>query len=473
MALHDRHRQWLDARGISVDLAMKLGLETVEKDGARWLAVPYVENDKVVNHKYRLTSEKRHQMDRDARLTLWNHDCLLEESDRPVVIFEGEWDAMIALQLGWRAVSVPNGAPAAETEDPANAKRYEYLWNARAELNAVKQFILATDSDAAGQALRADLVALLGADRCAFVPDYGEGCKDLSDTYLIHGVEAAAAALNNAKPVPVKGLYRIADFPEAPAVASTLVQIEGLDDLFSLVPGTFTVISGFAGHGKTSLLMKMLANLLGAGVSIAIGSFETIPRPILERRLRAAMMEIPEYQANRRCDADDVMAARLSVIANAPADDETDLDIDYIIDLAKVAVARDGVKLLVLDPWNEIEHKRLTTETETEYVGRSIRHLKRFARNHDCAVWVVAHPRKPHSDGNPKPPSLYDISSSAHFANKADFGMIVHRDDLAGTMVEVRVVKVRMGLPGKIGKAVLDFDHRFSRYTLSPFHQTN
>jgi twinkle protein len=110
MGLHQRHKEWIEARGISVELAEKFGLTTVQKDGRAWLAVPYVERGLTVNHKYRLISEKQHQMDKGGRLVLWNHDCLLQDSDKPVVICEGEWDALAAIHAGYRAVSVPNGA---------------------------------------------------------------------------------------------------------------------------------------------------------------------------------------------------------------------------------------------------------------------------------------------------------------------------------------------------------------------------
>jgi twinkle protein len=139
MGLHQRHKEWIEARGISADLAEKFGLATVTRGGKAWLAVPYVERGKVVNHKYRLISEKRHEMDRGGRLILWNHDCLLEDSEKPVVICEGEWDALVAIGLGWRAISVPNGASGGEG-------RLEYLWDARDLVNRVKSFILATDS---------------------------------------------------------------------------------------------------------------------------------------------------------------------------------------------------------------------------------------------------------------------------------------------------------------------------------------
>jgi twinkle protein len=248
-ALHQRHSEWIEARGISADLAMKLGLETVQKDGKAWLAVPYVERGQVVNHKYRLISEKRHQMDEGAPLILWNHDCLLEQSDRPVVICEGEWDAITALSLGWRAVSVPNGAPAQASDNPAEAKRYEFLWRARGLLAEVKAFILATDDDEAGRSLRQDLIAMLGADRCSFV-DYGKDAKDLNDVLQVYGPEAVSQVLHSAKPVPIQGLYKLSDFPEPAPHAEMALGVPGLSEYLTIVLATLTVFTGWAGRAK-------------------------------------------------------------------------------------------------------------------------------------------------------------------------------------------------------------------------------
>lgn len=461
--IHDRHIEWIEARGIGLELAEKMGLFTKCDGGKNWLAVPYLEAGKVVNHKYRLTSEKRHQMDGGAPLLLWNLDCLSEKpEDKPLVITEGEWDALAIMQAGYPwAVSVPNGSSKRQDQDEATP----YLWRSRQQLKDVKRFILATDGDEAGLALAADLARQLGPERCSFVT-YPDGCKDMNEVLLMHGTEAVTSALSCSKPYPVKGLYRLEDFPDPPAVMSCSVHVPLLEDHFQLTPGTFTVITGWAGHGKTSLLMVMLANLLKQGVSMALGSFETMPRPILQRRMRASLYGVGEYspEAMRSGPADELLTRRFGVISHSPQDDDTELSIEYIIELAKIAVMRDGIRLLVLDPWNEIEHKRDPGETETEYASRAIRMLKRFAKNYDCAVWLVAHPRKPSSDGNPKPPSLYDLAGSAHFANKADYGVVVHRDDLAGSTISVTVCKVRMGLPGKVGRVSLDFDAKTSSY---------
>jgi twinkle protein len=465
-ALHPKHQEWFELRGLDPALAVKLGIETKREGGANWIAAPYVERGRTINHKYRLASEKRHRMDDGAPLCLWNHDALLETGNAPLIVTEGEWDAMAAMQAGFsRCVSVPNGAPKQRTESLEEAKRYEFLWRSKDLLDRVKTIIIATDADEPGRILAADLARWFGPERCRFI-EYPEGTKDLNEVLLRSGESGVRDLIERAKDYPVKGLYRLEDFPEPPPTTSLPVGIHGLDDYFQMTLGTFSVISGWAGHGKTSLLMRMLANLMERGVNVALGSFETLPRPILERRLRACLYRCGEIgpKANSPGPADAILAKRLSVIAHTARDEDTELDLDYIIELAKVAVLRDGVRLLCLDPWNEIEHKRSADETETEYTSRAIRSLKRFALNYECAVWLVAHPRKPHSDGQPKPPSLYDLAGSAHFANKADYGLIIHRDDMAGTQIEARVVKVRMGLPGKPGRARLNWDQSLSDY---------
>lgn len=178
MSIHPKHQEWIEARGLDPQLAEKLGLFTTQENGAHWLAVPYVEQGQVINHKYRMTGEKRHRMDAGAPLALWNADCLSDPKVRngqaPVVITEGEWDALAAIQAGFQfAVSVPNGAPGEPTKDLDTAKRYDWVDRHSAELAGVKEFVIAADADQAGYNLAADLVALLGADRCRFTEMIG------------------------------------------------------------------------------------------------------------------------------------------------------------------------------------------------------------------------------------------------------------------------------------------------------------
>lgn len=465
--MHEKHKEWIAKRGIDPELAAKLGVETVNKNGANWITVPYLENGKVVNRKYRLTSEKRHQMEAGADLLLWNCDVLKDPRAKtePVVITEGEWDAIAAIQAGsFLSVSVPNGAPGKLTEDLDTATRYNWFDRHLKELSEVKTFILATDGDEAGQYLAADLVALLGAERCKFVK-YPEHCKDLNEVLHAYGESGVAAVLNQAKPVPVKGLYSLSDFPEKAEVRFVETGIPAISDLLKIVPGTLTVFTGYANMGKSTLMNEIIANVMRK-FPVCVASFETDVKPILRDGLRKSIMgcstEDMKVMDFTECDA--ALETRLKIITQS-VDEDLEMGLDEFLDMCRVAVVRDGVKMIVLDPWNELEHKRRRDETETDYISRALRAIKRFAKQYDVAFWIVAHPTKP-QEGSKKVPGLYDISGSANWANKADYGLTYHRPNPEENDALIIVNKVRMGLPGKKGKARVMFDFRCSRFQL-------
>jgi twinkle protein len=459
--LHEKHAQWIEERGISADLARKLGLETVTRRGKAWLAVPYVERGRVVNHKYRLISEKRHEMDTGGRLCLWNHDCLLEDSKKPVVICEGEWDALVAISLGYRAVSVPNGASGGEGE-------LSYLWDARDLLNRVETFVLATDSDEPGLKLRSNLVAHLGPDRCSFV-EYGADCKDLNEVLKLYGAEAARGVLEDAKPFPVKGIYTVDDLPDEAELTVWPIGIDALNDTgdhtrpaLCLVPGTLTVFTGYANAGKSTVVEEVVGSCLKRGLPVCLASFETRRKSILVDGLRASMLGCGKHELSgadtRACDA--LIRSRLHLIMQSVDEDE-EMNLEYFLGLCRTIVLRHGARVVILDPWNELEHRMRQGESETFYIGRALRAVLRFASIYDVAFWIVAHPTKPF-EGKQKMPTLYDISGSANWANKPDFGLSYHRGP--NNTAELCVTKVRKGYPGRRGSIKVTYDYRQSRF---------
>jgi twinkle protein len=90
--------------------------------------------------------------------------------------------------------------------------------------------------------------------------------------------------------------------------------------------------------------------------------------------------------------------------------------------------------------------------------------VKRFAQLYECHVWFVAHPRQL-QDWQNRAPNLYDISGSAHFINKADNGVVVHRDWEGGSAdVQILVRKVRNKAAGRVGDCVLQYDRSSGVY---------
>jgi twinkle protein len=73
---------------------------------------------------------------------------------------------------------------------------------------------------------------------------------------------------------------------------------------------------------------------------------------------------------------------------------------------------------------------------------------------------LVAHPAKLYRDkgGNYPIPTLYDISGSAHWRNKADNGLCIWRDMFSETaIVEIHIQKIRFRQIGRQGMAELSY----------------
>lgn len=463
--MHRKHKEWFEQRAIPSDIAEGMGIGSEMRDGELWLSIPYFLDGKLVNRKYRHATRKEHSQDKGGKACLWNADILSTGGE--IIITEGEFDALAAMASGYsRVVSVPSGAPAKRVEDPFTATRYEFVWESEEALKKIERFVLATDGDAPGQALAHDLAAILGPERCAFVR-YPDGSKDLNDVLLKHGAAGVVRCVEEAQPVPVVGLYRLRDFPELQELPAMSTGMTALDECMSIVLGSLTVFSGYSNMGKSTVMNTILAHAINQGVHVCIASFETAPKPILRDELARAMLQCSFEQFPRhpeRAQAYMALERQLSVISNS-LDDDADIDLEQYLELARIAVIRDGAKIIVLDPWNEIEHKRGGNETETEYIGRAIRALKRFAKRYNVALWVVAHPTKP--QGKTGAPGLYDIAGSANWANKADYGLIYHRPDKTVNEGTLAVVKVRMGFPGKCGVLDVHMDKATSRIAVT------
>ncbi len=138
---------------------------------------------------------------------------------------------------------------------------------------------------------------------------------------------------------------------------------------------------------------------------------------------------------------------------------------DAVNEVCKV----DGI---VIDPWNELEHRRPANFSDTEYISQSLSILRKHVRNNDQHLWLVAHPTKLVKDKQTLKypvPTLYDISGSAHFHNKCDFGLSVWRDVLDNSKPsEAHVQKVRFKETGRVGKAELYFNKKCNRFSDSP-----
>jgi twinkle protein len=108
---------------------------------------------------------------------------------------------------------------------------------------------------------------------------------------------------------------------------------------------------------------------------------------------------------------------------------------------------------MVIDPYNYIEVKKDSSETEA--ISSMLTRIQAFAKAFGVHVWFVAHPAKVNRSGVDLPrPDGMSISGSMAWWAKADCGLTVHR----GENVEIAVWKCRYRWVGTAGETQLAYD---------------
>lgn len=139
---------------------------------------------------------------------------------------------------------------------------------------------------------------------------------------------------------------------------------------------------------------------------------------------------------------------------------------DAVLAKCRELVARKGCRVFVWDPLNRFDHTPQPGQTETQDLSSMLNKLTNFVTQYHCLGILVAHPRKINRDPltKRKPrPEMYDISGSADFYNKADYGLVVERDD-DKSLARVHVEKVKFKHLGHPGAATFFYDMVSGRY---------
>lgn len=259
-----------------------------------------------------------------------------------------------------------------------------------------------------------------------------------------------------------------------------------LDRLYTVAPGEFTTVTGIPNHGKSTWLDALLVNLIGGHCNgkpwkFFVCSPEQQPTELhiaelLEKFLGKRFRDGHGPRMSEHEMADAVMAvmdARFEFAELEDADEFADV-LTAAYGFAKRCADSGYQAGIVLDPWNRLEHRRPTHQTETEYISDALTCVVTLTRNTGAHMWLVAHPRQLQADRNTgqRPvPTAYDISGSAHFANKSDNIIVVWRDMAAAhqglpTAFEttVYVQKVRRKHIGRVGNVRLKYDLASGRY---------
>lgn len=423
----------------------------------------YYRDGELINIKFRAAG-KDFKLNKNSELIFYNLDAI--KNTEVAIITEGEIDAMTFYDCGIKnVVSVPNGAAAGQ-------QRLEYLDNCWQYFENKKSIYLALDNDQPGQLLREELARRLGKERC-YKLIYPESCKDINEVLIKYGKPEVIKTYQNATQWPIEGVITMDDMYEDiiqyyehgyPKGVET--KIPGLDELLTFMPGQLTIVTGIPGSGKSEFIDYIMTQLsFNHKWPFAVCSFENQPPAIHASKLMEKFTGksfAPRKEYGHRINKMDFESSIILVdeyyhFINI---DQVDITLTGILQKSRELVTRKGIKGLLIDPWNYIEHKIPEGYTETQYISQCLTDMKLFAVKNGVHIFLVAHPSKMYKDkqtGKHEIPTMYSISGSAHFFNKADNGLCIHRD-FGSDLVEIYVQKVRYSWLGKIGFCSFTYD---------------
>ena len=365
-------------------------------------------------------------------------------------------------------VSVPAGAPAKGEKN--NSQRFSWVSELEEFLSKFKSYVLAVDSDAPGKSLQEELGRRLGRSKCSTVK-YPGNCKDANEVLVQAGVAALTDCLYNAKPMPLTSLYSadhyFEQYMELFAKGDGKGESTGfprVDELYTVARGQMTVVTGIPSSGKSNFLDQIMVNLATIQKwKFAVASMENEPAKHIAK-LSEMYLRKPFFQGWPGCmtlteakQAHQWCQEHFSFIDFSSSRDLPTLE--SLLDRANAAVLRFGCDGLVIDPYNCIDLGRSKDQSETEGISNMLSKISAFAKAANIHVWFVAHPQKMLREfsSNGAVPGGYDISGSAHWFNKTDVGLTVHRRDQDG-YVEIHCWKCRFKWVGRQGMTRLKYD---------------
>jgi len=478
-ALNEAQYEYLLARGISRATADQAQLFSSRKWFRRLdaekecIGFPYFRNGALVSAKYRAFPDKDFTQDAGGAHDFWGIDNI--QPDLPIIIVEGEIDALSAMEAGLKNIlSVPGGAPMKVAEGKASAeedKRFGFVWNARDILEAAPYIVLATDQDGPGQALMEELARRIGKEKCRIAAFDAKDLNEvLCDTNRINAKKDIEDIIQAATPYPIAGLsdastyqQRLEDLYNRGEGRGISTGFQNVDHIYTVAPGQLTVVTGYPSSGKSNFVDQLMVNLAKSHAwKFAIASFENQPEVHIMRLMEIFSGRRFHSGTNRMTtkERDAAFAFVQEHFLFIESGGEEPNTLESILGRARAAVKRIGIRGLVIDPYNYIDLNR--TGTETEAISDMLTRVKKFCSANDVHTWFVAHPSKIQRSGTDQPrPDGMSISGSMAWWAKTDVGLTVHRKD---SNVEIAVWKCRYRWVGRQGETSLAFEPSSGTY---------
>jgi twinkle protein len=311
-------------------------------------------------------------------------------------------------------------------------------------LEQFKEIIIAHDNDESGLKFVKEVVPRLGSWRCKIVniPEYYEdeegkkhSVKDINEMLYFFGKDKVLEAIVNAQDSPVPSLVDFADVEDVDLTDIDGIRfgIDALDkELMRLFYGSFTIISGTPGSGKTSFLYQLICQALDQEKNCWVYSKE-LPAWMSRNWLMyllAGRRHLVEYvspegatyyrvKPEAKKKISDFYRGKLMLYK-----DDWSNDVKSIQDSMIDSVRKYGSKLFLLDNMTTIDlgaNDDNKWQKQTELVNWLIQ----FSMKYNVCTILVCHPRK--MQDLTENVGLYELSGTANLINLAHRAISLRR----------------------------------------------
>ena len=457
----------------------------MSKDGQS-IIFPYLRNGELINYKQRFINKKDFRQAKEAEAIMYNYDRCINKKE--IIVCEGEFDCLAFEVAGFTNVtSVNQGAPNAN--DKNIDKKLECITNCYELFEYAEKIYIATDNDENGRRLKDELIRRFGAEKCLVV-DFNDS-KDANEYLLKYGIESLKLCVKNANEVPINGIFKVEDVFNNMLdtfrygkTRGTKTYFNEIDPAWTWRSGEVTVWTGYQNEGK-SLFLESLCVLKSffEGWKFAIFSPENTPVNDFYDNLIEIFIgksSDPYFKSNQMTEQEYIEASQFIAKHFFVIYPDKDFELNTIFEKTKYLIRKQGIRCLIIDPYNTVEHKLKAGEREDLYISRFMSDLKRFSVENDITTQLVAHQVTPQKDNNGRylRPDVNRIKGGGTFADKADNVLYVWRPERALDFSSTEVVfgsqKIKkqklVGIPQDI--VGINYQRKTNRYYIngvSPF----
>jgi len=344
-----------------------------------------------------------------------------------------------------------------------------------------EKIYIAVDNDPNGLRLREELIRRFGAEKCLLI-DF-KNCKDANEYLLKYNASELRKTINNAIEVPIDGVFTVDMVFDSMLHTFRNGKQRGTSTYWKVIDEHFTwrqsevnIWTGYQNEGKSTFLESLcLLKSFFEGWKWAIFSPENTPindfyDNLIEMYIGKS--SDPMYKSNQMSEDEYLKGAEFIKKHFFIIYPEDNFQFETVIQKAEYLIRKQGVRGLIIDPYNTIEHKMERGEREDLYISRFMSMLKKFAVKNSVSVNLVAHQLTPQKDtkGRYLRPDTNRIKGGGTFADKADNVMFVWRPDRALDFSSTSVIfgsqKIKkqklVGIPGDVPE--IYFNRKTNRY---------